>query len=97
MDLQSFYQIIITHCYGKPNSIYELSLFVKEFNEHQENGELIKETIFKYIKTYLGKWEIQTFEYFLKYFKVIESNQTERSKIIQKINKRKKSSTNNFF
>lgn len=84
MDLTSFYQIIITHCYGRPNSIYELSLFVKEFNEFQGNGKLIKETIFRY-KTYLGKWEIQTFEYFMKYFKVIENNQTERSKIIQKI------------
>lgn len=95
MDLTSFYQIIITHCYGRPNSIYELSLFVKEFNEFQGNGKLIKETIFKY-KSYFGKWEIQTFEYFLKYFKVIENNQTERSKIIQKISKNKKTLTQIF-
>ena len=96
IDITSFYQIIFTHCLGCPHSIYEISLFLKEYNTFHDNCKLIKDIVFKYRKRYQGQWEISTLEYFLKYFNIIEDENQPKANVQPKLERFQKEKTKTF-
>lgn len=57
MDLFSFYQIILSHCYGLPKSVINLTLFLKEFNGLQGNNELTEKTLISCFRANQFQWE----------------------------------------
>ena len=76
IDIYSFYQIVFMHCFGLPNSIYQLSMFVKMCNDIHDNRQILREFFLDQKKEFekSHKWEIGTFGYFLHRFELIEKS-----------------------
>lgn len=79
MDIASVYQIIITHCYGLPNSLYEISIFLNKLIKQYQNQHVFNEVIRNHRQQYLGEWEPKTIQYFL------QQSENHKQKTIKKI------------
>lgn len=74
IDVQSFYQFVIKHCFGRPNSIYVLSLFVKECNDIKDNRSILRNVYLesRFDLQNFQKWAFGVFGYFSYRFELLE-------------------------
>lgn len=66
MDTVSIYKIVLTHCLGLPNSIYEISIFLNEIIKKIHNQQQFQEVLKEFGQLNLADWELSILQYFLQ-------------------------------
>ena len=87
MDINSMYKIIVTHCIGRPNSIYEITLFWKSLIEIHKSHKMIPSILHNNLKYSCYNCELGKIDYFLRYFNILEKKPKKlNQRIIKRIN-----------